>query len=50
MQDSEVCGISVCIPQAKMFYGQWSVQSKIARERLITADFSVTTHVMLKLS
>ena len=46
----KVYGISACIPQAKMFCGQWSVQSKVVRGRLITVDFGLTTHVMLKLS
>ena len=49
-RDIKVYGISVCIPQAKVFYGHWSVQSEVVRERLITADCSLTTHVMLKLS
>ena len=45
----KVYGISAFIPQAKMFCGPWSVQSKVIRRRLIAVDFGLTTNVMLQL-
>jgi hypothetical protein len=46
----KVYGISASTPLAKMFCGQWSIQSKVVRGRLITVDFGLTTHVMMELS